>query len=76
MDSQQFTQHQENRHLQIDYKNYQEVDKQTLPQNVKIIALESYDETIIDMEYKSVALNENIRFPFRIPSGYKEIEIK
>ena len=76
MDSQQFTQPQENRHLQIDYKNYQEVDKQTLPQNIKIIALESYDETIIELEYKSVSLNENIRFPFRIPSGYKEIEIK
>lgn len=76
MDSQQFTQPQENRHLQIDYKNYQEVDKQTLPQNIKIIALESHDETIIDLEYKSVALNEDIRFPFRIPSGYTEIEIK
>lgn len=76
MDSQQFTQHQEQRHLQIDYKNYQEVDKQTLPQNIKIISLESFDETIIDLEYKSVAINEDIRFPFRIPSGYKEIEIK
>lgn len=76
MDSQQFTQHQEQRHLQIDYNNYQEVDKQTLPQTIKIIALESYDETIIELEYKSVVLNQNIRFPFRIPSGYKQIEIK
>ena len=76
IDSQQFTQPKENRHLQIDYKNYQEVDKQTLPKNIKIIAFESNDETIIELEYKSVTLNENIRFPFRIPSGYKEIEIK
>ena len=76
MDSQQFTQHQEQRHLQIDYNNYQEVDKQTLPQTIKIIALESYDETIIELEYNSVVLNQNIRFPFRIPSGYKQIEIK
>ncbi len=76
MDSQQITQPQENRHLQIDYRNYQEVDKQTLPQNIKIIALENYDETIINLEYKSIALNEDVRFPFRIPSGFKEIEIK
>lgn len=76
MDSQQFFQPQDNRILQIDYKDYQRVDKQTLPQNIKIIAVESLDETIIDLEYKSVALNEKIRFPFRIPSGYKEIEIK
>jgi hypothetical protein len=76
MDSQQIAQPQDNRFLQIDYKDYQKVDRQTLPQNIKIIALESLDETIIDLEYKSVALNEKIRFPFRIPSGYKEIEIK
>lgn len=76
MDSQQLTQPQENRHLQVDYKNYQEVNKQTLPQDIKIIALENSDETIINLEYKSIALNEDIRFPFRIPSGYTEIEIK
>lgn len=76
IDSQQFAQPQENRILQIDYKGYQRVDKQTLPQNIKIIAVESLDETIIDLEYRSVALNEKIRFPFRIPSGYKEIEIR
>lgn len=76
MDSQQFAQPNENRILQIDYKDYQKVNKQTLPQTIKIIAVESLDETIIDLEYKSVELNERIRFPFRIPSGYKEIEIK
>ena len=76
MDSQQFAQPNENRILQIDYKDYQRVNKQKLPQTIKIIAVESLDETIIDLEYKSVELNEKIRFPFRIPSGYKEIEFK
>ncbi len=76
MDSQQFAQPNENRILQIDYQDYQKVDRQTLPQNIKIIAVESLDETIIDLEFKSVVLNEKIRFPFRIPSGYKEIQIK
>ena len=76
MDSQQFAQPDDNRILQIDYRDYQMVDKQTLPQNIKIIAVERLDETIIDLEYRSVSLNEKIRFPFRIPTGYKEIEIK
>lgn len=76
MDSQQFAQPGENRILQIDYKDYQKVKKQTLPHRIKIIAVESLDETIIDLEFKSVQLNEKIRFPFRIPSGYNEIEIK
>lgn len=76
MDSQQLAQPQENRLLQIDYKDYQEVESQAFPQNIRILAVESNDETIVDLEYKSITLNENLRFPFRIPSGYKEIELK
>lgn len=76
MDSQQITQWQENRTLEVDYLKYQEVQKQKLPELVKIIALDSGDETIIDMEYRSVSLNEDLRFPFRIPSGYDEIVLK
>ena len=31
---------------------------------------------IIDLEYKSVSLNEELRFPYKIPSGYDEIVLK
>lgn len=76
IDSQQFSQIKELRFLQIDYLKYQVVTKQTLPEQIKIIALEGTDEMNIDLEYKSVTLNEDLRFPFKIPSGYKEIELK
>ena len=76
LDSQQLAQPKEARLLQIDYLKYQEVEKQTLPEFTKIIALEADEEMIIELEYKSVALNEALRFPYRIPSGYEEIELK
>jgi outer membrane biogenesis lipoprotein LolB len=76
LDSQQFAQPLDNRILQIDYEDYQEVESQILPQNIRVIAVEAKDETIIDMELKSVTLNENLRFPFKIPSGFDEIVIK
>ncbi|NND53273.1 MAG: DUF4292 domain-containing protein [Flavobacteriaceae bacterium] len=76
MDSQQLAQPLERRMLQIDYKNYQEVQRQIVPENIKVIALEDDDETIVNMEFKSVSLNNELRFPFRIPSGFEEIEIK
>jgi len=76
MDSQQVSQMQENRMLQVDYLKYQEVDKQKLPETMKITALDSGEETIIDMEFRSISLNEELRFPFRIPSGYDEIILK
>ena len=76
LDSQQFAQPMDNRMLQIDYKGYQEVEEQILPQNIRVIAVEAQDETIIDMELRSIILNESLRFPFKIPSGFDEIVIK
>lgn len=73
--SQQLSQPQEQRHLQIDYKSYQEVGKQIVPENIKVIAVEASEEFILDMEYKGVSLNEKLRFPFKIPSGFKEIKL-
>lgn len=76
MDSQQLSQPLEHRMLQIDYKNYQEVEKQILPENIQVIALEANEETVVNMEFRSVSLNNELRFPFRIPSGFDEIQVK
>jgi len=76
MDSQQISQMASNRFLEVDYLAYQEVEKQTLPKNIKIIAVDEGDETTIELEYKSVKLNEPLRFPFKIPSGFEEIILK
>ena len=73
--SQQIFQSQEQRLLQIDYKSYQKVDKQILPESIKVIAVEAAEEMIIELEFKAVSLNEDLRFPFKIPSGLKEIKL-
>ncbi len=76
LDSQQVFQPQEKRILQIDYKKYQEVSKQIFPENIRIIAVEKNNEIIIDLDFKAITLNGEVRFPFSIPSGYKEIELE
>ncbi len=76
MDSLQMYQQLKRRMLQVDYSSYQEVKKQILPQNIRIIATEDADQVAITMEFKSVSLNGEVRFPFKIPAGYKEIVIK
>lgn len=73
--SQQISQPNEFRHLQIDYLAHQEVDKQVLPERIKVIAVEANDEMVMDLEFKGVSLNEKLRFPFKIPSGYDEIKL-
>lgn len=73
--SQQISQPQEFRHLQIDYLSYQEVDKQIVPERIKVIAVEANEETLINLEYKNVTLNDSLRLPFKIPSGFEKIEL-
>lgn len=76
LNSQQLQQVKESRFLQVDYLKYQIFDKQSLPEQLKIIALEADSETIIELEIKSVSLNEAVRFPFKIPSGFDKIDLK
>lgn len=76
MDSLQLQQQLKRRMLQVDYATYQEVDKQIIPKNIRIIAVDDSDEVAVAMAFKSVSLNDEVRFPFKIPSGYKEIVIK
>ncbi|GGK30934.1 hypothetical protein GCM10007962_26600 [Yeosuana aromativorans] len=73
--SQQISQPQQQRLLEVDYLKYQEVDKQILPQQIKIIAVEAAEQMILELEFKAVSLNEDLRFPFKIPSGFKEIKL-
>lgn len=74
--SQQISQPKSYRHLQIDYLSYQNVNKQVFPENIKINAVEADKEIIVRLEFKSVSLNENLNFPFNIPSGFEEIKLK
>ncbi|MFV9549540.1 DUF4292 domain-containing protein [Algibacter sp. PT7-4] len=72
--SQQISQPEAYRHLQIDYLKYQDVNQQIIPELIKVIAVEANEEMSIELEMKNVSLNEELRFPFKIPSGFKAIE--
>lgn len=72
---QEISQIKERRQLLIDYLSHQEVDSQVIPEHVKVIAVEDTKEMIAELEFKSVSLNDDLRFPFKIPSGFKKIEL-
>lgn len=75
LNSLQMAQQSSRRFLQVDYSSYQNVDKNVIPKEIKIVAVEDTSQALIDIEIKSIKLNEEVRFPFRIPSGYTEIEL-
>lgn len=62
--------------LQINYNRYDELKEDLVPTRVEINATKGQDAfTSINMEYRSLKLDEPVRLPFRIPSGYKRIEL-
>lgn len=75
LDSLQLYQQTERRMLQVDYASYQNFDGQVFPQSIKVIAVDGAEEAKVDIEFKSINLNDELRFPFKIPAGYKEILI-
>ena len=62
--------------LTVSYPNYQLIKGEQFPENINIRAIDHKKLTTINMEYKTVAFNEKLTFPFSIPSGYKEINLK
>lgn len=74
MDAQELSQPANNRTLKVHYLSFQELEQQILPQKITIKAIENQRETSLKLNLKSLNLNQPIRFPFSIPSGFKAIE--
>lgn len=71
--AQEIAQPKDFRVLNIDYNKYQEVSKKILPLNLSVVVVEKTSETKVSIEYRNVSLNQELRFPFKIPASYKEI---
>ena len=76
MDSQQLSQPAKRNVLNIQYPSYQKADGLVLPEKMTITATNSDVQTTLNLNLKSVVLGQPLRFPFKIPKGYKAIELK
>lgn len=72
--SQEVTQTQEGRILLMNYKSYQAIQNQTLPKLLHIVAVDKNEERTLDIQYRSISLNQDLNFPFKIPSHYQALE--
>lgn len=73
MASVQVSQPLKQRLLQVNYKNYQEINKRILPDQIAIAAISGTTRSIITIEYRNIAFDQDLSFPYSIPNGYKEI---
>lgn len=74
--AQQLTQEKDNRGVTVTYSDYQTTGGYLFPEEIKIIANENNSSTNIELTYRSLSFDEELSFPFEIPSGYEEISLK
>ncbi|MGY5851233.1 DUF4292 domain-containing protein [Salegentibacter sp. F14] len=75
-EAQQLAQEEANRSVTVTYSGYQEISGNLFPRDIRIIANEGAKSTHIELTYRALELNVDVNFPFEIPSGYEEIDVK
>lgn len=76
LDRQQVNQLNEEKELTVDYGNYEKIGKEMFPKKIVITAQDHNLTTTVDIECRTIQFNKSVYFPFTIPEGYKEIELK
>ena len=74
--NQQLSQPLKQRMLDITYKNYQKINNRILPNEIVITAIEGDAESSIEIDYRSIEFNRTLNFPYKIPKGFKKLDIK
>ncbi|WP_369013332.1 DUF4292 domain-containing protein [Flavobacterium anhuiense] len=72
----EISQPSENRTLQIAYSDTKTFDQGILPTSIEINAVQPKGKTSINLNYNNISFNEELSFPYSVPSGYKKVIIK
>ncbi|CAA9199749.1 hypothetical protein FLA105534_02775 [Flavobacterium bizetiae] len=72
----EISQPSENRMLQISYGDSKVFNQGTIPTSIEINAIQPKGKTNINLNYNNISFNEELSFPYSVPSGYKKVIIK
>lgn len=59
--------------MQIDYKNFAEVEAFEVPKTVNISLVAKKADLNAEMEYEDIRFNKDVEFPFSVPTRYKRL---
>lgn len=74
--NQQMISNADRRQILVLYPSYQTNNYFFFPNKIDILVHKDKDQSKINIDFRSLELNQEVKFPFEIPSGYKEIQIK
>lgn len=72
----EISQPSENRKLEINYSDIKTYNQGTIPTSIAINAVQPKGTTNINLNYNNISFNEELSFPYSVPSGYKKVLIK
>ena len=72
---QEIKQMEPSRKMIANYSNYKSSPEAVLPMELAIFAIEGEKTTAIAIQNKQVTFNEELTFPYSVPSGYEQIKI-
>ena len=72
---QEVIQAEKQRMFAVNYANFQDFTSAFLPSNLLINATQKKEETEISIDYNAITFNEELSFPYSVPSGYDRISI-
>jgi hypothetical protein len=75
LQKEQISQSSENRMLEIKYSDNKVFNQGTLPTSIEINAIQPKGKTDINLNYNTISFNEELSFPYSVPSGYKKVII-
>lgn len=61
--------------LRVNYPQFQELNKAPFPKEIDILAQRKDKLMKLNLQYRDVRVDEELSFPFEIPSGYDEIQL-
>ena len=76
LNNQSFLQHKKNRKIEFTYHNFQMINNQLFPKLMSVELKNENNRTAIELNFKSLNLNNTERYPFKIPSGYTQIDFE
>ena len=76
LQKEEISQPAENRMLQISYGDSKVFNQGTVPTSIEINAMQPKGKTNINLNYNNISFNEELSFPYSVPSGYKKVIMK
>jgi len=76
LNKQEIAQIAENRKMEVSYSDYKLYNETSIPSDIAINAEQDKGKTEINLGYGTITINEELTFPYSVPSGYKRILIK